>query len=328
MRDVSTTYYTMTLSSDKELTEGVERAYDRIKDKVHRTPVLRSRLIDEKAGCQISFKCENFQRMGAFKMRGASNAIACLDTEQKSKGVVTHSSGNMAQAVSLAALQEGIPAYIVMPENAPSVKKQAVASYGGQITEVESTIEAREQAARAIMEKTGAHFLHPSNDIDVILGQGTAAYELLQEEPNLDIMITPVGGGGLLAGSAVAARALAPNCIIMAGEPSGADDAYRSMISGKIEKNINPDTIADGLRTHLGHINFPIIQKYVDRIILVDDDEIIEAMKLIWERMKIIIEPSCAVPLAALLKQPQLFADKKVGIILSGGNVDLSKLPF
>lgn len=295
---------------------------------IHNTPVLRSSLLDNLAGCSILFKCENFQKMGAFKMRGAMNAILHLSEEQLKKGVVTHSSGNMAQAVSLAAKSIGVPAYIVMPENAPSVKKEAVKDYGGRITISGNNIVDRQEAADKIIKEKGCTFIHPSNDLDVIIGQGTAAKELLTDYPEIEALFTPVGGGGLLAGSALAAYHSDANCKVFAGEPMNADDAYRSMQSGKIEFNDKPDTIADGLRTHLGDINFPIIQKYVEEIIRVEELEIISAMRLIWERMKIIIEPSCAVPFAAVLRDKEKFKGKLIGIILSGGNVDVANLPF
>ena len=302
--------------------------HERIKPYIHRTPVLVSTALNAIAGCKVFFKCENFQRMGAFKMRGAMNAILNLSDEDRSRGVVTHSSGNMAQAVSLAAKALGIPAYIVMPENAPQVKKDAVAGYGGIITECYPSIKERQKAADIIVKEKGSTFIHPSNDMDVILGQGTAAMELMEEHPDLDYVMTPVGGGGLIAGSALAAHHFGSDCKTIAGEPRAADDAYWSLKAGKIMWNLKADTIADGLRTHLGHINFPIIQKYVERIIRVEEGEIIAAMRMIWERMKIIIEPSCAVPFAALLLESKFFLGKKVGIVLSGGNVDLEKLPF
>jgi len=308
----------------KELYDSLQR----IKPFIHRTPVMTSQLLNEISGADIYFKCENFQKMGAFKMRGAANAILNLSEEQKSRGVVTHSSGNFAQAVSLSARNAGVKAYIVMPSNAPEVKKEAVRSYGGQITECEPLIEARQAEADKIVAANGATFLHPSNDLDVILGQGTSALELLEDHPDLNYILAPVGGGGLVAGCAIAAHHYGNDCKIIGGEPMEADDAYRSLQSGVIQKNDTANTIADGLRTHLGDINFPIIQKYVDSIILVKEEEIINAMKLIWERMKIIIEPSCAVPFAVVLKEPQQFKDQKIGIVLSGGNVDLKKLPF
>lgn len=301
---------------------------ERIKTYVHKTPVLSSTKINEISGADIYFKCENFQKMGAFKMRGAINAVLQLTEEQRSKGVVTHSSGNFAQAVSLSAKLLGISAQIVMPSSAPQVKQDAVAGYGGKITISEPTLEAREAAAQKIIQESGASFLHPSNDMDVIMGNSTAGQELLEDHPDLDVLMSPIGGGGLIAGTALASRYLGNDCITIGGEPMRVDDAYRSLKSGKIESNDRIDTIADGLRTTLGDINFPIIQKYVSDIIRVEEEEIIAAMRLIWERMKIIIEPSCAVPFAAVLKEPETFKNKKVGIIITGGNVDLSKLPF
>ena len=261
-------------------------------------------------------------------MRGAANAILSLSDEERKCGVVTHSSGNFAQAVSLAAQKLDVKAYIVMPENAPQVKKNGVKTYEGEIIECESTLKAREATANKVKEEKGASFLHPSNQDEVILGNSTAAIELIEEYPELDVILTPVGGGGLIAGTALAAHYFSNNCKVIGGEPMEADDAYRSLISGKIETNDSFHTVADGLRTHLGERNFPIIQKYVDKIIRVEEDEIINAMQLIWERMKIIIEPSCAVPFAAVLRNKEEFRNKKIGIILSGGNVDVKNLPF
>ncbi|WP_422108094.1 pyridoxal-phosphate dependent enzyme [Winogradskyella sp.] len=295
---------------------------------MHKTPVLSSCLINEMVDADVVFKCENFQKMGAFKMRGASNAILSLTDEERQRGVVTHSSGNFAQAVSLAAKKLGVKAYIVMPENAPQVKKDAVKTYEGEIIECESTPQAREATANKIKAEKGASFLHPSNQDEVIYGNSTAAIELLEEYPELDVILTPVGGGGLIAGTALAARYFSTRCKVIGGEPMEADDAYRSLISGKIETNTSFHTVADGLRTHLGDCNFPIIKEHVEKIIRVEEDEIVEAMQIIWERMKIIIEPSCAVPFAAVLKSKEEFKNKKIGIILSGGNVDVTNLPF
>lgn len=308
--------------------EFLIQVHNRVKPYIHKTPVLSSQLINEIAGCNVFFKCENFQKMGAFKMRGAANAILNLSEEDRNKGVVTHSSGNFAQALSLAANKIGIEAYIVMPENAPQVKKNAVKGYKGNIIESESTPIAREQMAEKVKLETGATFIHPSNDDDVIHGQGTAAIELLEEQPQLDYIFTPVGGGGLIAGTALAAKYFSNKCKVIGGEPKNADDAFRSKQSGKIEYNDEVNTIADGLRTFLGDRNFPIIMNDVERIILVEEDEIVEAMKLVWERMKIIIEPSSAVAFAALLKEKEQFKNKDVGIIISGGNVDVTNLPF
>ncbi|ALM09121.1 serine dehydratase [Sediminicola sp. YIK13] len=299
-----------------------------VQEHIHRTPVLTSTLLNELSGVDLFFKCENFQRAGSFKMRGAVHAISKLTAAQQAKGVVTHSSGNFAQALSLAARSIGVKAYIVMPNNAPQVKKNAVRSYGGEVIECEPNLAAREKAAEEIVEKHGATFLHPSNNFNVILGQGTAAMELLEDHPDLDFIMTPVGGGGLIAGTALAAHFFGHRCNTIGGEPFNVDDAYQSLKTGQIVKNESSDTIADGLRTELGNINFPIIMDYVEMIIRVEEKEIIDAMHLLWERMKIIIEPSCAVPFAALLKEKEFFKGKKVGIVLSGGNVDLGNLPF
>jgi threonine dehydratase len=302
--------------------------HNRIKPYIHNTPVLSSTLINEMAGASLVFKCENFQKMGAFKMRGATNAILQLSEDKKNKGVVTHSSGNFAQALSLAAKSVGVKAYIVMPSSAPQVKIDAVKGYGGEVLICEPNLQAREAAANKIEKDKGATFFHPSNDMDVILGQGTAAKELLETNPDLDFIFVPVGGGGLVAGTILAAKSFGNNCKVIGGEPFEVDDAYRSLLSGRIESNSTTNTIADGLKTQLGDQNFPIIQEGIERIVRVTEQEIIDAMQLIWERLKIVCEASCAVPLAALLKEKKLFKGKKIGIIISGGNVDLSKLPF
>ncbi|MCB0383432.1 MAG: threonine/serine dehydratase [Psychroserpens sp.] len=308
--------------------ENLLESYKRIQPFIHHTPILTSSLINTLVGTELYFKCENFQRAGAYKIRGATNAIMQLSKSQQQHGVVTHSSGNFAQALSLAARNLNIKAYIVMPSNSPSVKKNAVLEYGGDIIECESTIEARQAAADLIVANTGATCIHPSNHPDVILGQGTAGLELLQEHSDLDYIICPVGGGGLIAGTALAATYFSKNCKVIGGEPEEADDAYRSLLSGKIEANRTVNTIADGLRTQLGSYNFPIIKEHVEQIIRVSESEIIEAMQLIWERMKIIIEPSSAVAFAAILKNKKTFKTLKVGVILSGGNVDINNLPF
>tara|TARA_R110002012_G_scaffold69372_5_gene179605 strand:- start:67256 stop:68197 length:942 start_codon:yes stop_codon:yes gene_type:complete len=308
--------------------QEVEAACEFVKTYVHNTPVLKSSYINELAGAEVFFKCENFQRMGAFKIRGATNAILQLSEAQKKAGVVTHSSGNFAQALSLAAKNLGVKAYIVMPENAPQVKKEAVKGYGGIITESESTPIARETEAERIQKETGATFIHPSNDRNVILGNATSAAELLQSHLDLDYVFTPVGGGGLIAGTSLSVNYFGKNCKTIGGEPFEVDDAFRSLKSGKIEFNENTNTIADGLKTFLGDVNFPIIKEFVSEIICVEETEIISAMKLIWERMKIIVEPSSAVAFAALLREKERFKNRKIGIIISGGNVDLKNLPF
>ena len=287
------------------------KCHDRIKPFIHNTPVLTSSSINKMIGANLFFKCDNFQKMGAFKMRGAANAILQLSEDQKKRGVVTHSSGNFAQALSLAANSIGVKAYIVMPSNATEIKKIAVKGYMGELIECEPTLSAREKKSKEIQESTGATFIHPSNDLDVILGQGTACKELLERHSDLDYIFTPVGGGGLIAGSALAAKYFGSNCTVIGSEPFEVDDAYRSLISGKIEKNNLTNTIADGLKTELGDINFPIIKKEINEIIRVTEREIIESMKIIWERLKIVCEPSCAVPLAAIFKEKKSFQQKK-----------------
>ena len=303
-------------------------SHNRIKPFIHDTPVLTSNYVNEITGADVYFKCENFQKMGAFKMRGAANAILRLSDEQKSNGVVTHSSGNHAQAISLAAKKIGIKAYIVMPSNAPKIKKEAVKGYGGELIECESNIEAREAAAKDLVDSKNATFIHPSNNLDVIIGQGTASKELIEQYGSFDNILVPIGGGGLIAGSALAAKYFGDNCSVIGTEPFEVDDAYRSLISGKIETNITTNTIADGLRTQLGDKNFPIILNEVKEIIRVTEDEIIDSMKLIWQRLKIICEPSCSLPLAGVLKNKDNFKGKKIGIIITGGNIDLYNLPF
>ncbi|MGB3849723.1 MAG: pyridoxal-phosphate dependent enzyme [Tunicatimonas sp.] len=306
----------------------IQQAAQRIAPLIHRTPVLTSQTIDRLAGCQLFFKCENFQKAGAFKMRGAANAVLLLSDAERQRGVATHSSGNHGQALARAAQQVGCPAYVVMPRTAPEVKQRAVEGYGAEIIRCEPTLAARESSLEEVVQRTGAHFVHPYNNESVIAGQGTAALELIEQAGELDTVMTPVGGGGLLSGTALATRGLLPEAAVVAGEPAGADDAFRSLQAGRIIPSEAPNTLADGLLTSLGSLTFPIIQQHVERIITVSDDEIMHALRLVWERMKIIIEPSCAVPLAALLKDKEAFAGQRVGIILTGGNVDLAKLAF
>lgn len=308
--------------------EILKNCYDRVKPYIHNTPIMESGMIENFLGSDLYFKCENFQRMGAFKMRGATNAILQLTDEQREKGVVTHSSGNFAQALALAARDLNVKCYIVVPSDASEVKKNAVIRYGGEIIECFPSLEARVRMAKQIEDEKGATFIHPSNDIRVIRGNATATMEFLEAHPDLDVLLVPVGGGGLLAGTALAAHYFGTNLEVIGAEPLEADDAYRSLQSGAIEGNLTTNTIADGLRTQLGDVNFPIIKEHVKRIILVRENEIISAMRLIWERMKIIVEPSSAVALAALIKERQEFSGKKIGIILTGGNVDLDNLPF
>jgi len=312
----------MTLSLKQELLN----ARWRIDSIVHRTPVLTSSTLDLMVGAEVFLKCENFQRMGAYKMRGASHAIARLHEDELAKGVVTHSSGNFAQAIALAAKLKGIKACIVMPENAPSVKVDAVKGYGADIVFSGSRPIDREQTVNKVIEERGMTFIHPSNNMQVILGNSTCTQELLEEIPGLDIIIAPVGGGGLLAGTALAAHWLSPMTQVWAAEPQNVDDAYRSLQSGKIEVNDTADTIADGLRTNLGDVNFPIIKELVSKVLLVSEEEIIAAMWWIWERMKIIIEPSSAVAVAAVIKYKDEMKGKRIGVIISGGNADVRKL--
>ena len=280
------------------------------------------------ADCELFFKCENFQKIGAFKMRGGANAILQLTSEQQKNGVVTHSSGNHAQAVAKGAQLLGIPAYIIMPSNAPSVKVNAVKEYEARITFCEPTQEARETTAEIIRAQTSATFIHPYDNEQIILGQATAAKELFEEHADLDILITPIGGGGLLSGSVLSRNYFSPNCKIYGAEPEGANGAALALEKDKLIQHPNPKSIADGLLASLGSLNFAIIKEEVQHVFTVSESEIIEAMKIIWERMKIIIEPSCAVPLAAILKNKKVFRNQKVGVILTGGNVDLNKLPF
>jgi len=306
----------------------IRQSAECIRPYAHHTPVLTCASLDQRVGAQVFMKCENLQKVGAFKFRGACNAVFSLTDEEAARGVATHSSGNHAQAVALAARLRGIPAYIVMPENAPAVKKAAVAGYGGQITFCKPTLEARETTTAQVMEKTGATVIHPYNDYRVIAGQGTAALELLEEIPDLDVIITPVGGGGLLSGTAIAAKGISPTIRVIAAEPEMADDAYRSLQAGHILPSENPKTIADGLLTSLGDKTFPIIQEYVEQIVTVSEEGILAAMKFIWERAKIIIEPSAAVPVALLWERKIDLSGLRVGLILSGGNIDLDKLPW
>ena len=294
----------------------------------HRTPILVSESINHITGGEIYFKCENFQKVGAFKFRGATNAVMSLSDEESIRGVGTHSSGNHAAALALAARNRGVHAYVVMPENAPEIKKKAVAGYGAKVTFCSPTLEARESALVNVIAETGATEIHPYDNFEVIAGQGTAAKELLEDESSLDIVLAPVGGGGLLAGSALSIRHLSPETRLIGCEPAGADDAYRSFKKGKIIPSVNPQTIADGLLTSLGERNFAIIKDSVDGIVTVSEESIIRAMRLIWERMKIIIEPSSAVPLAAILERKVEVQNQKVGIIVSGGNLDMGNLPF
>ncbi|MEM8894480.1 MAG: pyridoxal-phosphate dependent enzyme [Bacteroidota bacterium] len=306
----------------------IKRAHQRISPYILNTPVMTSHSVDDITGAEIFFKCENFQKIGAFKMRGATNVIMSQRPEDRTNGFATHSSGNHAQAVALASKLAGSKAYIVMPKNAPEVKKKAVAGYGAEIIFCEPNEKAREETCDKVVAETGATFVHPFDNYGIIAGQATAAKEFIEDQPNLDVMMTPVGGGGLGAGSALAVNYLSPSTDMILAEPENANDAWESFNKGELIPVKNPDTIADGLKTSVGVRNFEIIKQHVKEIYTVTEEEIVDAMRMIWERMKIIIEPSCAVPVAAVLKHKSVFAGKKVGIIITGGNVDLGNLPF
>lgn len=318
--------------------DEIVAAHARIAPRIHRTPVLTSHSLNEMAGAQFFFKCDNFQKTGSFKIRGATNAIFSLTEAEASRGIVTPSSGNHGAAVACAAAWRGVPAYIIMPKNAPKVKCRAVESYGGRITFSEPTITSRQETAARVQAETGAMLIHPYDNDRIISGQATAAKEFLEEIPDLDAIFAPVSGGGLLSGSCLSAKALRPAIHVFGGEPAKADDAYRSLTTGTLQSLDASDTIADGLRASLAPRTFAILRRHLDRVLLVTEEEIIAAMRLVWERMKIIIEPSSAVAVAPLLR-PRAVADlqlspradgapPKLGVIFSGGNVDFSALPF
>ncbi len=303
--------------------KDIVQAHERIRPYIHKTPVLTSKSINEITGCELFFKCENFQKVGAFKFRGACNSVFRPRLKELSRGVATHSSGNHAAALALAAKMRGIPSYIVMPENAPEIKINAVLNYGGKITFCKPTNEAREKELEKIIEKTGALLVHPYNNFNVIAGQGTSAKELMEEISSLDTIIAPVGGGGLLSGTCLAGHGMDPEINIYGAEPKGAADAQLSLKTGKIEPSINPVTIADGLLTSLGSLTFQIIKTHISEILTVKESSIVDAMKMAWERMKIVIEPSAAVSLAAIIENKNVFRNSRTGIILSGGNISM-----
>jgi threonine dehydratase len=307
---------------------AIREAAVRIAPHVHRTPVLTCRTFDERFGARLFFKCENLQRVGAFKFRGAVNAVFSLSDAEAAQGVATHSSGNHAQALALAARLRGIPAHIVMPENSPAVKVEAVRGYGGRIVFCEPTQAAREKALAGVVAETGACFVHPYDDPRVVAGQATCALELLGQPGPLDAILVPIGGGGLASGTLLACSFTSPATSVYAVEPKGADDAFRSIRDGRIHPSTDPHTIADGLRTSLGALTFPIVKALARGIVTVEEESIVSAMRLVWERMKLVIEPSAAVPLAALLEGNMAVTGKRVGLILSGGNVDLGSLPW
>jgi len=307
---------------------AIYAAHARIRSHVHRTPVLTSRSLDAVAEATLFFKCENLQKVGAFKARGACNAVFSLDNAEARRGVVTHSSGNHGAAVAWAAARRGIPAWVVMPENSAEIKKAAVQGLGATVRFCAPTLEARDTICAAVQAETGAVLVHPYDDWRVIAGQGTAALELLEEIPDLDAIITPVGGGGLLSGTAIASRGMKPSIRIYGAEPAGADDAWRSLQSGRIVPQTDPRTIADGLRSSLGVKTFAVLSTLVDAIGTTSEEAIVQAMRLTWDKLKLVIEPSAAVPLAALIERKLPVAGLRVGIVVSGGNVDLDRLPW
>lgn len=308
--------------------DDVRQAHDRIKPHIHHTPVLTSDYFDAKTGAKLFFKCENFQKAGAFKVRGASNAVFGLDEAAAAKGVATHSSGNHALSLSYAAGRRGIPCTVVMPKTAPQAKKDAVRGYGGTIIECEPSTSSREAVFAEVVAKTGAEFVHPYNDPRVIAGQATCSLEMLKQVDDLDCVVAPIGGGGMISGTCLTLSNIAPSVKIYAGEPEQADDAYRSFKAGHIIADDAPVTVADGLKVPLKDLTWYFVSNFASDVLTVSEQEIIDAMKLTWQRMKIVIEPSCAVPLAVILKNPDLFRGKRVGVIVTGGNVDLDNLPW
>jgi len=303
-------------------------AHERIKPYIHRTPVLTSRFINDLTGAELFFKCENLQKAGAFKARGASNAVFGLTDEQAKKGVATHSSGNHGTCLSYAAGRRGIQCTVVMPRTAPQAKKDAVRGYGGRVVECEPSTSSREAVFAEVVAETGAEFVHPYNDPRVIAGQGTCSKELIEQVPNLDAVIAPIGGGGMVSGTCLTLSNLAPDVKVYAAEPKQADDAYRSFKAGRIIADDAPETVADGLKVPLKDLTWHFVKNYVTDIQTASEEEIIDAMKLIWKRLKIVMEPSSAVPLATILNNKDVFAGKRVGVIITGGNVDLDKLPW
>ena len=308
--------------------EQIREAAARISPYVHRTPVFTCRSLDAMTGATLFLKCENLQKVGAFKIRGATNAVLSLADREAARGVATHSSGNHAAALALAARWRGVRAYVVMPENAPAVKQRAVEGYGAEVVPCRPTLAARGEMLAEVVARTGATVIHPYDDYRIIAGQGTAALELCEEVDDLDVIMAPVGGGGLLSGTALAVRGISARTRVLGAEPEIADDAFRSLQAGRIIPSSYPDTVADGLRTSLGELTFPIIRKHVDAIVTAGEADIIAATRTIWERMKLVVEPSAAVPLATILSGRVDLAGKRVGIVLSGGNVDLDTLPW
>lgn len=323
------THATVVTMADQPTIAEIEQAHARIEGRIHRTPVMTCATLDAMTGCSLYFKCEHLQRVGAFKFRGASNAVALLSEGQSIKGVCTHSSGNHAQALARAARSRGIPAWIVMPTSAPEVKRRAVEGYGATVVACEPTLEARERVANDVMASTGAAFVHPYNDSRIIAGQGTAALELIDEVGALDAVMAPIGGGGLMSGTCLATAARLPKAMLVGAEPAGADDAARSLQAGTLIEQTGPNTICDGLLTSLGSLTWSILREHLADIVTVSDAEVIAAMRLLWERAKLLVEPSSATVLAAMLSQRcPIPTGSRVGLILTGGNVSLDQLPW
>ncbi len=308
--------------------DDVKAAHERVKPWIHRTPVLTSSYFNGRTGAELLFKCENFQKAGAFKVRGASNAVFGLSRDKAKYGVASHSSGNHALSLSYAAGQRGIKATVVMPRTAPDAKKDAVRGYGGIVLECDPSTAAREAMLNEVIDETGADFVHPYNDDRVIAGQGTCSLELHEDAGPLDAVVAPIGGGGMISGTCLTMSNVSPQTKIYAAEPANADDVYRSLREGRIIEDDAPQTIADGLKVSMRPRTWHFVSNYVADVLLVSEEEIAEAMYLVWQRMKIVIEPSSAVAMAAILKNPELFAGKRVGVIFTGGNVDLTKLPW
>lgn len=306
----------------------IRAAQDRIRPHVHRTPVLTCAALDAMSGARLVFKAEPLQKGGAFKARGACNAVFALDDATATRGVATHSSGNHGQALSYAAARRGIPATVVMPRTASRAKRDAVLGHGGRVVDCDPGNAAREAMLAQVVAETGAEVVHPYNDVRVIAGQGTCAVELLQDSGPIDSLVAPIGGGGLIAGCALALSALAPATTVIVAEPANADDAHRSLKAGRLITHDAPTTIADGLKASLKDLTWSVVSRHVRDVLLVTEDEIAAAMGLLWRRLKIVVEPSAAVPLAVILKHPEVFAGKRVGVILTGGNVDLERLPW
>ena len=308
--------------------KDIEKAHDRIRPFIHRTPILTNSSLNELSGAELFFKCENFQKAGSFKIRGATNAVQLLSKEDLKKGIATTSSGNHGAALSMAVTRRGGKTHVVMPHNTPKIKVENVKRNGGEIVWCETSQESREGVLEDLVKKNGSEVIHPYNDERIIAGQGTCAKELIEDCPDLDIIVSPVSGGGLIGGTLIMANEIEEKIEVYGAEPSEADDAFRSLVAGKIIPNKTINTICDGLRAQIGALNFPILKEFVSEIITITEEEVIDAMRMVWERMKLIVEPSCSITLAAVLKRKAQFSNKRIGLILSGGNVDLDRLPW